>query len=47
MRRRGLPERFNALCDSEEAKALANLIDWATRLGWVIALLIATIELLL
>ena len=47
MRRKGMARRFNELCDSEEAKALANLIDWANRLGWVIALLVATIGFLL
>ena len=43
MRHKGIAQRINDLCESERAKALANLIDWATRLGWVIALLAAII----
>lgn len=47
MRRDGIARRLNELCESENAKALANLIDWATRLAWVIALLVAIIEIIL
>lgn len=38
---------FNRLCDSEAARALANLIDWLNRIGFALGLLALLLELFL
>lgn len=38
---------FNRLCDSEAARALANLIDWLDRIGFALGLLALLLNLFL
>lgn len=46
-RRPGIARAFNRLCDSEAARALANLIDWLDRIGFALGLLALLLELFL
>lgn len=45
--RPGIARAFNRLCDSEAARALANLIDWLDRIGFALGLLALLLELFL
>lgn len=46
-RRPGIARSFNCLCDSEAARALANLIDWLDRIGFALGLLALLLKLFL
>lgn len=46
-RRPGIARAFNRLCDSEAARALANLIDWLDRIGFALGLLALLLKLFL
>lgn len=45
--RPGIARRLNELCDRDAAKALANLIDWLNRFGYLLGLLGLLLKLLL
>ena len=46
-RRPSIARAFNRLCDSEAARALANLIDWLDRIGFALGLLALLLKLFL
>lgn len=46
-RRPGIARAFNRLCDRDAAKALANLIDWLNRFGYLLGLLGLLLKLFL
>ena len=45
--RPGIARRLNELCDRDAAKALANLIDWLNRFGYLLGLLGLLLKLFL
>ena len=45
--RPGIARRLNELCDRDTAKALANLIDWLNRFGYLLGLLGLLLKLFL